>query len=107
MLMLPHSPEMDSFLQAIHDEPCEDAPRLVFADWLDEHDDPRGEFIRLSCAKEGVDLEDPRRVALSERRSAWEGRWKREWLAGAPGRWSDSRGLWEVWLRGSGSPPTW
>src|SRR5262249_49325190 len=36
-----------SFLQAILDDPEADAPRLIFADWLEEHGDPRGEFIHL------------------------------------------------------------
>lgn len=27
----------------------DDAPRLVYADWLTEHADPRGEFIQLQC----------------------------------------------------------
>lgn len=29
--------------------PWDDAPRLVYADWLTENDDPRGEFIVLQC----------------------------------------------------------
>jgi uncharacterized protein (TIGR02996 family) len=45
-------PEADSFLQAIIDNPDDDAPRLIYADWLDEHGDPeRAEFIRLQCAR--------------------------------------------------------
>jgi uncharacterized protein (TIGR02996 family) len=36
-----------SFLQAILDDPEADTPRLIFADWLEEHGDPRGEFIHL------------------------------------------------------------
>jgi uncharacterized protein (TIGR02996 family) len=41
----------DAFLRAILDDPDDDAPRLVYADWLDEHDDPeRAEFIRIQCA---------------------------------------------------------
>ena len=35
------------FLAAICANPDDDAPRLVYADWLDEHGDPRGEFIRV------------------------------------------------------------
>jgi len=35
------------FLAAITPNPADDAPRLVYADWLEEHDDPRGEFIRV------------------------------------------------------------
>ncbi len=37
-----------ALLQAILDDPDSDTPRLVYADWLDEHDQPiRAEFIRL------------------------------------------------------------
>jgi uncharacterized protein (TIGR02996 family) len=40
-----------SFIAAIAAAPDDDLPRLVFADWLDEHGDPaRAEFIRLQVA---------------------------------------------------------
>ena len=38
------------FIQAILANPDDDAPRLVFADWLEERGDPWGEFIRVQCA---------------------------------------------------------
>ena len=41
-------PDHDAFLRMICDDPHSDAPRLVFADWLEEHGDPRGEYIRKS-----------------------------------------------------------
>lgn len=37
----------DDFLKAIAAEPAERTLRLVFADWLTEHDDPRGDLIRI------------------------------------------------------------
>ena len=37
----------EAFLAAVANAPADDAPRLVYADWLDERGDPRGEFIRL------------------------------------------------------------
>src|SRR5215470_6533504 len=38
----------NAFVLAILEHPEDDTPRLVFADWLDEHDQPeRAEFIRL------------------------------------------------------------
>lgn len=41
-------PGHEPFLRAICQAPDDDAPRLVFADWLDENGDPdRAEFIRL------------------------------------------------------------
>src|SRR5688572_2816258 len=40
--------DRDALLAAIRDAPADDAPRLVYADWLDENGDPeRAEFIRL------------------------------------------------------------
>ncbi|MCA9176392.1 MAG: TIGR02996 domain-containing protein [Planctomycetales bacterium] len=40
------------FLDEILAHPDDDAPRLVYADWLSEREDPRGEFIRLQCERE-------------------------------------------------------
>src|SRR4051794_6643142 len=40
----------EALWQAIIDAPEEDAPRLVYADWLEEHGQPeRAEFIRVQC----------------------------------------------------------
>jgi uncharacterized protein (TIGR02996 family) len=40
--------DRDAFLAAIHAAPDDDAPRLVFADWLDENgESERAEFIRV------------------------------------------------------------
>jgi uncharacterized protein (TIGR02996 family) len=46
MLMSDHQ----TFFQAIQDRPDDDAPRLVFADWLEERGEvERAEFIRTQC----------------------------------------------------------
>jgi uncharacterized protein (TIGR02996 family) len=42
--------KQSDFIQAILENPDDDAPRLVFADWLEERGDPWGEFIRVQCA---------------------------------------------------------
>jgi uncharacterized protein (TIGR02996 family) len=42
--------EDEAFLQALLQTPDDDTPRLIYADWLEEQGDPRGEFIRLQCA---------------------------------------------------------
>jgi uncharacterized protein (TIGR02996 family) len=36
----------EAFIRSIVDNPGDDAPRLVYADWLDERDDPRGAYLR-------------------------------------------------------------
>jgi uncharacterized protein (TIGR02996 family) len=57
----------DAFLEAIREDPDDDAVRLIFADWLEERGDPRGEFIRVQCALAGMPDEDERRKALEAR----------------------------------------
>ncbi|MFO0845296.1 MAG: TIGR02996 domain-containing protein [Gemmataceae bacterium] len=43
--------EKDAFLADILERPDDDAPRLVYADWLDDHGEPdRATFIRAQCA---------------------------------------------------------
>jgi uncharacterized protein (TIGR02996 family) len=72
--------EHEGFLQAIREAPDDDAPRLVYADWLDDHGDPdRAEFIRLQCAYAKTALGGPQWRGLSDR--LWE-LWRRhheEW----------------------------
>ena len=38
-------------LAEIYAAPDDDAPRLVYADWLQERGDPRGEFIALQLER--------------------------------------------------------
>ena len=49
---------------AIAAAPDDDSPRLVYADWLLERGDPRGELISVQCASERLAATDPRRRAL-------------------------------------------
>jgi uncharacterized protein (TIGR02996 family) len=45
-------PEWELLLKAVAADPDDDLPRLVFADWLDEHDEPeRAEFIRVQVER--------------------------------------------------------
>lgn len=54
-------------LRAIHDHPADDAPRRVYADWLLERGDPRGELIHLQCELAMRSTSDPRRQAMRQR----------------------------------------
>src|SRR5207248_10077422 len=57
-----------AFLHDICEHPDDDTPRLIYADWLDDHDDPaRGEFIRLQCRLEALRPDDESWPALRER----------------------------------------
>jgi uncharacterized protein (TIGR02996 family) len=72
-----------AFEQDILANPDDDAPRLVYADWLEEHGDParaaRAEFIRVQYALQGLAPGDARRPQLEERerdlRAAHEAAW--------------------------------
>lgn len=44
------APEARSLLDRVLAAPADVEARLVFADWLTEHGDPRGEFIQLQCS---------------------------------------------------------
>jgi uncharacterized protein (TIGR02996 family) len=41
-----HVTDDEAFIRRIVDSPGDDTPRLVYADWLDERDDPRGAYLR-------------------------------------------------------------
>lgn len=57
-------------LEAVAANPLDDGPRLVFADWAEEHGDPeRAEFIRLQIRLAGMDEYDPDFKRLSKRES--------------------------------------
>jgi uncharacterized protein (TIGR02996 family) len=58
--------DRDALLHAIFARPADDAPRLVYADWLDEHGEPaQAAFIRAQCALERVPPETPEHDHLS------------------------------------------
>jgi len=70
----------DAFLQAILENPDDDAPRLMYADWLTEHGDPRGEFIRIQI--ELARLEPGGRFEqLKEQEEALLRRHREDWIA--------------------------
>src|SRR6266508_240747 len=53
--------EEDALLAAIYANPDDDTPRLVYADWLDEHDQPeRAEFIRAQIRLNEIHQTIPR-----------------------------------------------
>jgi uncharacterized protein (TIGR02996 family) len=71
-------PEEEAFLRTIRDRPTEDEPRLVYADWLEEHGETaRAEFIRLFHQLQHI----PRR--LEELRQQVSP----EWLAAVYNHW--------------------
>lgn len=61
----------DAFLQTVFAHPDDDGPRLVYADWLEEHGEcAHAELIRLQCLGGS---ERRAREILSERSARWAG----------------------------------
>jgi uncharacterized protein (TIGR02996 family) len=57
----------EAFLQSICENPEDDAVRLIYADWLEENGDPRGEFIRAQVELAQLTADSPRRRELAFR----------------------------------------
>jgi uncharacterized protein (TIGR02996 family) len=55
------------FLRAISASPDDNLVRLVYADWLDERDDPRGELVRLQVHLRQLPPDDQHRHQLERR----------------------------------------
>jgi uncharacterized protein (TIGR02996 family) len=60
----------DALLRAVWDAPHDDAPRLVYADWLEENGDAaRAEFIRVQIELARFEWDDDRHRKLAQRRA--------------------------------------
>jgi uncharacterized protein (TIGR02996 family) len=73
----------DAFLRDILAHPDDDAPRLIFADWLEEQGDAgsvaRAEFIRVQCALSGGSLAKQRQAELTRREQQILDEWSEKW----------------------------
>jgi uncharacterized protein (TIGR02996 family) len=69
-----------AFLQAIIQNPDDDSLRLIFADWLDERGDPRGEFIRVQCQLANLPSGDPRLPELEAREKELLAKYSPVWV---------------------------
>lgn len=84
------------FLGDILDQPHDDAPRLRYAEWLDERDDPLGEFIRVQCRAARLPARHPEMLKLERRERQLLAEYEREWVADLAGRvqwWVFRRGF--------------
>src|SRR6476659_1158863 len=70
-----------AFLRAIAAAPDDTAPRLVYADWLDERGDPRAEFVRVQVRLREHLESDPEYASFRDREQALRLVCPPEWLA--------------------------
>jgi uncharacterized protein (TIGR02996 family) len=74
----------DDLYRAVLDSPEDDAPRLIYADWLDEHGRPeRAEFIRLQCAMDRLPAGTGRWKPLFDKAQRLEREWRAVWTGPA------------------------
>jgi uncharacterized protein (TIGR02996 family) len=67
--------EDEAFLRAIAAAPADDLPRLVYADWLEERDDPRAAFLRAEVELTRAGMTAGGRARLREYRAALDPDW--------------------------------
>lgn len=60
-MAVPFSDEDKAFIHTITENPAELTGWLAYADWLDERDDPRAEFIRLEVRRGELPADAPER----------------------------------------------
>lgn len=74
-----------ALLRAILDDPDDDAPRLIYADWLDENANPaRATFIRAQIKLARLPQDDPNRDRLVQtERTLWKAN-RDSWKAWVP-----------------------
>src|SRR5262245_51717677 len=71
-----------AFLAEIRERPDDDAPRLVFGDWLDENGRPEwAEFIRAQIELTRLRVRDPRWASVQKRAEKLERKLTKGWLA--------------------------
>lgn len=97
-----------AFLQAIRETPHDDAPRLIYADWLEEQGGAvraaRADFIRIQCRLDELPDDDPVRDRLEDEAADLLAEHEAEWtqpLHGLAEDWRFSRGFVEhIRIRG-------
>jgi uncharacterized protein (TIGR02996 family) len=78
--------QREAFLQAIVESPADDLPRLVYADWLEEHGEAdRAEFIRVQIELASLNEGQPRWAELRGREIDLQAKQWRNWPKELPG----------------------
>jgi uncharacterized protein (TIGR02996 family) len=88
-----------AFLAAIRTAPTDNLLRLVYADWLDEHDRPEGDYLRVECELADLDSADPRQDEVQARLRTARVGLDPGWLASISRvtRVEAERRVWELW----------
>jgi uncharacterized protein (TIGR02996 family) len=77
----PFMSEEPGLLQAILASPDDPAHRLIYADWLEDHGDPRGDYLRMELALASARPQSRKARALRASLQELRGRIEPAWLA--------------------------
>src|SRR5687768_14833826 len=89
-------PRENELLDAVFADPSDDAARLVYADWLSERGDKRGEFIQIQVERQRG---TPRWLKYMKRESELQQRYSRLWVESVR-PFVEKNGAGWVWSRG-------
>jgi uncharacterized protein (TIGR02996 family) len=98
----PRRPQLEIFLRASKSDPDDDVPRLVLADWLQDHGDARGELVHLQVRRSRLADGDPDHARFRPREMRLLAQHSLRWLgplADRASEWTFWRGLLEVEAR--------
>jgi uncharacterized protein (TIGR02996 family) len=109
---VPKRPSVEAdLLAAVYVTPDDDTPRLVYADWLQQRGDPRGEFIALQIARASGKAKRGARKLEDDLLAAHGARWADQVLGSSGGGVRFERGfivdcnlMWMTPTRRIGSP---
>src|SRR5262245_37608955 len=99
-------PAHDTFLRMIIENPDDDGPRLVYADWLEEQGEAeRAEFIRVQCELARLPAASPDRCRLAARQEGILEACRSEWFGAVPDHFLrvhriDGEVFWDGFCRG-------
>ncbi len=70
-----------AFMEALRARPADDALRSIYADWLEENGDPRGEYLRIELQMVRLSKQGKKNPGLQDRQQALRVRIDPMWLA--------------------------
>lgn len=77
--MMDADSERRAFLDEVIENPDDDDPRLIYADYLEEQGDSRGEFIRVQCELAQTDPLEPEHFDLLDRNDELLDEYQQAW----------------------------
>src|SRR4029078_12795197 len=95
--------QLEIFLRACKSHPDDDVPRLILADWLQDHGDPRGEFVHLQVRRARLSPDGDEALQMQYRERQLLRKHPFDWLGPLvdwASSWEFERGMIKLTVRG-------